>query len=68
MLLQGEGRKLHSVLSEFVTSPVWQTFDDPMKRKIVAKVRADIGKDRMVRLADLRTGQSVSGAPGDDAE
>jgi hypothetical protein len=56
-MLEKEGQELHAVLSKFVAHPTWVTLDDPLKVKIIQRVRSDINKNRVVDLARMRAGQ-----------
>ncbi len=53
-ILQSEGRSLYGMLSTFVHNPSWATLDDETKIGVVKKLRADVAKDRIVKLAEMR--------------
>lgn len=56
-MFEKEGQELHAVLSKFVAHPAWVTLDDPLKVKIIQRVRSDINKNRVVDLDRMRGGQ-----------
>ena len=60
-ILQAEGRALYGTLATFVRNPNWATLNDETKIGVIKRVRADVAKDRIVRLEEMRAGrQSAS--------
>ena len=53
-ILQAEGRALYGTLAPFVRNPNWATLNDETKIGVIKRVRADVAKDRIVKLAEMR--------------
>jgi hypothetical protein len=56
-MLEKAGQELRAVRPKFAAHPSWSGLDDPLKIKVIKRVRADITKNRVVDLAPMRAAQ-----------